>query len=1015
MSLDSKRKSIQIQCSLIQHECTRLSENISECVKNVLSISKTAGRAELQQLSQLNTELSGHVAGAADQVDLLQQRLEQLMEQMSEALPQPAGDTGSVASAAGRRESSVSTCSSPRPSLSQGRRADRNVALRHLRREPELETRPDPELNPEPDPGPGPEPEPRAGPEPCLESDPETDSETDSEPEPEPERRSGRERLDYSRGSSPPPESSASSRALSNADVSHGLPSREINLKVMHDVSLAHHDLLEDCDLLYLNLREDQPSLETLCSDLEALSSAPRCILAAPPRAGDLVFARWNGVWYRGRVSAAPAAGTVQVQFVDYGNYDTVPLSECRRLPERLTRMPVCAVACVPAGAAAAPDGPRRQLQALLIEALLAPDAPVRALFQRPAGGGPLRAQLAVTVTVGAEPRLVDVGRTLSNVMTVSPEDAQQQVETKHLALERLMVPFVSPRGRSGAGESRVLDWLSTGDGNEAGARNGTEREAEPPPQRTTNGRVAADRPADQLTDAGGGEPTAAARRTLSPVKASPQTFVDPPKYRGLGVSWHSRPIYRAPRELCARNPHRDVIIVRAQSPDNFYISFESQDKFDEFQQQMQTAYARLPVHPRQGLHPDLLCAGSFWAARFSDDEWCRAVIVGQLPPEGGDGLPRYRVHAVDFGDEDEVSPDQLRPMLEQFASQPVFLVRAKCSGVAPLADESDYSAEARERFVDLVDVININAHTVSSETTEECLAVVLYRLEDCDVVPVTRTMAEEGLVEHWEVQEDVGAAATRPAPLEVLPSAGDAAAEPFTVPPLPPLASSDDEWRPRAPGEPLRLPPAGAVVYVKVTAVISPELFYVVMPFGVRAAQRVNEDFMGEVRRLAEAESVEMLAAAMRRFYGSRPAEGSQPTPPVGAPVAVRWQGGWHRGTVLVADEDHAEVFLTDWGHSEPVPREDLRELVRRFQQLPAQAVACSLGSASTPPPRRWPPAAVERLVALAQHGLLLAHVLAAPLAGGASSAQSRLLVDLYHATGLDDGVWASRFVCGQ
>ena len=44
--------------------------------------------------------------------------------------------------------------------------------------------------------------------------------------------------------------------------------------------------------------------------------------------------------------------------------------------------------------------------------------------------------------------------------------------------------------------------------------------------------------------------------------------------------------------------------------------------------------------------------------------------------------MPSYRVRAVDFGDDLVVQASHLRPMLEQFASQPVFIVRAACSGV---------------------------------------------------------------------------------------------------------------------------------------------------------------------------------------------------------------------------------------------------------------------------------------------------------------------------------------------
>ena len=101
--------------------------------------------------------------------------------------------------------------------------------------------------------------------------------------------------------------------------------------------------------------------------------------------------------------------------------------------------------------------------------------------------------------------------------------------------------------------------------------------------------------------------------------------------------------------------------------------------------------------------------------------------------------------------------------------------------------------------------------------------------------------------------------------------------------------------------------------------------------------------------------------------------------------------------------------MFLVDWGHWEPVPLEDLRELRRTFRQLPPQAVPCCLGSAGGGP-RPWPAAALARLVELARRGLLLAHVLAAlPTA----DRRPRLLLDLYHAAG-QDGTWASQF-CSQ
>ena len=385
----------------------------------MLSLAQTATRSELQQLTQLNTELSARVTVAADEAELLQHRLTLLTgeesgpppawpsagDRVSSERQPPSGDgSGSYHSAAGRHDSAASVGSSPRHSLSQGRRPDRNVALRHL-----------PRTEPEPD---------QAAAEAASTAD-DTRSLTAT-----PVLSASASASGVGTGAGDGPSGDGVSGAASGS-----LPSREINFRVMHDVTLTHHDELDDCDLLYLNLRADEPSLDTLCHDLAALSDDPRYALRSPPRRDHLVFARWDGAWYRGRVIGTPAEDgdgpAVEVQFVDYGNRDTVLLSECRRLPERLTRMPECAVACTLAGAVTAPTGWLRQLQLLLIEALLPSDAAVKALFQRASGDGPLRAQLAVPATVGEDSRLVDVGRTLSNVLAVSPQDAREQVRQR--------------------------------------------------------------------------------------------------------------------------------------------------------------------------------------------------------------------------------------------------------------------------------------------------------------------------------------------------------------------------------------------------------------------------------------------------------------------------------------------------------------------------------------------------------------------------------------------------------
>ena len=72
------------------------------------------------------------------------------------------------------------------------------------------------------------------------------------------------------------------------------------------------------------------------------------------------------------------------------------------------------------------------------------------------------------------------------------------------------------------------------------------------------------------------------AKKTVSPVKktATP-TFIDPPKYRDCHVVWDSRPIYRRPQELCASHIRRQVTVVNAKNPEQFYLCFQPDEDFD--------------------------------------------------------------------------------------------------------------------------------------------------------------------------------------------------------------------------------------------------------------------------------------------------------------------------------------------------------------------------------------------------------------------------------------------------
>lgn len=94
---------------------------------------------------------------------------------------------------------------------------------------------------------------------------------------------------------------------------------------------------------------------DTTAADLRRVETA---LAAAPPvpsstfapKAGQAVAARFaaDGRYYRAKVAAPPAAGQVEVMFVDYGNSQTCALSECRPLEPSvsLSAVPPLAVCC---------------------------------------------------------------------------------------------------------------------------------------------------------------------------------------------------------------------------------------------------------------------------------------------------------------------------------------------------------------------------------------------------------------------------------------------------------------------------------------------------------------------------------------------------------------------------------------------------------------------------------------------------------------------------------------------
>ena len=124
-------------------------------------------------------------------------------------------------------------------------------------------------------------------------------------------------------------------------------------------------------------------------------------------------------------------------------------------------------------------------------------------------------------------------------------------------------------------------------------------------------------------------------------------------------------------------------------SPDHFFIHFEEDDdKIDEASEMLNAEYSqdiwtnKYLTHIKQGM----ICC-----AKYSvDDQWYRACVL----ENNGDTIS---VCFVDYGNSENVSPQNLRPLLEVFCYMPALAYKFGLAGILPV--ENEWSQEVCDLF----------------------------------------------------------------------------------------------------------------------------------------------------------------------------------------------------------------------------------------------------------------------------------------------------------------------------
>lgn len=375
-----------------------------------------------------------------------------------------------------------------------------------------------------------------------------------------------------------------------------------------------------------------------------------------------------------------------------------------------------------------------------------------------------------------------------------------------------------------------------------------------------------------------------------------------------------------------------DVLITEVVSPELIYCqnaSVESVTKNARLIQDMNEHYSAVSYAPFFA-HENVFCAAHF----SQSGDWCRAFIKGTSP----DGSAY--VHYVDYGNTEFVSPDRLRPLLDQFNFNAVPFAALRCSlanvtppGSAGWSDESmafvkthlpeNSRCSARvvgrrrgKLFVDIT--LSGTGDNVGKELVKQGLAKTLGRGDN------RNQQSTDNLSRH-QITVNPVTSPPRDRPqrhnLDLLES--------FVYQPAIQSAS---------------LPQDESYFDVMVTEVTS---------FGIFFVQVLDRDLAQKLKNLSE---------HMNMFYGPSVPTSYQPQPKLLCAALYSESGDWCRAFIKGITADNlVDVHYVDFGNTEQLPLSSIRPLEEQFTSAPFFALPCSLANIAKPDPPGWSDQAME------------------------------------------------------
>ncbi|XP_061857202.1 tudor domain-containing protein 1 [Colius striatus] len=350
-----------------------------------------------------------------------------------------------------------------------------------------------------------------------------------------------------------------------------------------------------------------------------------------------------------------------------------------------------------------------------------------------------------------------------------------------------------------------------------------------------------------------------------------------------------------------------DVIVCTLYSPGEFYCHIANNNELLALSSLNKSLSEYCQQTPPNVSKPK---NGEPYCAFFSGDgNWYRALVRNVT----SDGT--VKVYFVDYGNVEEVPLDKIRQISPSFLKLPFQGIKCWLSGTRP--GNSKWIPEATERFHMYTNGIKLQARVTS--ISRNGAGVELIDNSTGHPKVINEILTSEKLAEKEVLQDKNNF----------------------------PDKSVDEEETSLGHWKMIELA-VGETIFVCVTEVVSPDLFYAV------PVQTVDEEKLHN--QLIELESY------------CKSCKNQSFKPKLGEACCARFSGDgcWYRALVLKASQSVVEVLYVDYGNTETVPLSRVLPITDSYLKLPFLTIICSLAGIER---AEWSPLLLDKFKKMLLH----------------------------------------------